>query len=168
MPEYNRSEVSALQNFENSPQILQIKAVLRDMFLAVFKALGESFAAFIDWIRTVPMPFPSSMMKVFGNEKLNVAVFIIMSVYILSINIKTYNMFRRDKAYAVNGARRIPEKTLLGHMWLGGAIGGGIAMAAYRHKTLHKSFVATAVFLGILQLVLYSVAVGFIGFWAFF
>ena len=45
-----------------------------------------------------------------------------------------------DKAKAKRGARRFPEATLFFLAVLGGSIGGIAGMAAFRHKTLHKSF----------------------------
>lgn len=38
------------------------------------------------------------------------------------------------------GARRIPEKTLLGLAAIGGSIGAICGMRLFHHKTLHKQF----------------------------
>lgn len=45
-----------------------------------------------------------------------------------------------DKQAAIRGARRIPEKTLLGTALLGGWPGGVLAQQLFRHKTAKPSF----------------------------
>lgn len=55
------------------------------------------------------------------------------------VNFITYGV---DKAKAKAGAWRIPETTLLGFSFFGGALGGSLAMYLFRHKTRHWYFVA--------------------------
>ena len=57
-----------------------------------------------------------------------------MIVLIPRINIKTYRLFAADKRYAQNDEERIPEWRLLANMFMGGAIGGAIAMYRLHHK----------------------------------
>lgn len=64
-----------------------------------------------------------------------VIIFGFMSI----VNFITYAV---DKAKAKAGAWRIPETTLLGFSFFGGAIGGTLAMYLFRHKTRHWYFVA--------------------------
>lgn len=45
-----------------------------------------------------------------------------------------------DKYLAKAKKRRIPEKTLLSFVAIGGTIGAGIAMFFFRHKTSKSSF----------------------------
>ena len=63
-------------------------------------------------------------------------------VYIGLMSIVTFFLYVSDKKKAKKGAWRIPEKTLLLCSFLGGAIGGMLAMQTVRHKTKHWYFFA--------------------------
>lgn len=65
------------------------------------------------------------------------------------ISLITFILYAADKSKAENGEWRIPEGTLLGFSFFGGAIGGYIAMQLVRHKTKHWYFHAVNI-LGIL------------------
>ena len=54
----------------------------------------------------------------------------------------TYIVYGVDKRRAVEGKWRIPEKVLLSMSFLGGAVGGYLAMKTLRHKTKHWYFYA--------------------------
>ncbi|MBR6726808.1 MAG: DUF1294 domain-containing protein [Clostridia bacterium] len=58
------------------------------------------------------------------------------------ISLITFFLYGADKSKAKRGAWRIPEKTLLLCSFLGGAVGGSLAMSLFRHKTKHWYFVA--------------------------
>ena len=61
-----------------------------------------------------------------------------LKVYIIilaAMSLLTFAFYVTDKAKAQAGAWRIPEKVLLGLSFLGGAVGGYIAMHVARHKT---------------------------------
>lgn len=154
--------------FENSPQVLAIKAESREFFYGIIDAFKGAFAAFYEWLKTVPLPAPPTMLKLFGNNKANLILFTAVNIFIIFINIKTYMLFAADKRYAVQNKERIPEKRLFGHMWAGGAPGAALAMVFKRHKTQHTSFVVNAVVLVSIQLIIYSMLLGFLGFWTFF
>lgn len=64
----------------------------------------------------------------------------IYSACLIIISWVTLIFYGVDKAKAKKKAWRIPEKTLLGLSFLGGAIGGYIAMFLFRHKTKHWYF----------------------------
>ncbi len=49
-------------------------------------------------------------------------------------------LYAGDKRKAKKGKWRIPEATLLGFSFFGGALGGYVAMYAVRHKTKHWYF----------------------------
>lgn len=46
----------------------------------------------------------------------------------------TFLLYGIDKALAISGAWRIPEKVLLTAVVLGGALGGFLGMIVFRHK----------------------------------
>ena len=56
-------------------------------------------------------------------------------IYILALSLVTFCFYGVDKYKAINGSWRIPEKTLLLLSFLGGAVGGVLAMNVVRHKT---------------------------------
>ena len=57
------------------------------------------------------------------------------------ISLITFSLYAIDKHRAKKGARRIPERVLLGFSLLGGGIGGALGMSLFRHKTKHLYFV---------------------------
>lgn len=60
--------------------------------------------------------------------------------YLVAINAVTFALFCLDKAKAVRGAWRIPEKVLLGCSAFGGAAGGLLGMRIAHHKTRKPLF----------------------------
>lgn len=155
-----------MQGFENSPEALVIKESLREFFLGLIENIKGAFLGFVDWVMDVHIAIPP-MLKIFENAKANLIFFLAVFVYIIFMNIKTYRMFARDKRYAENEEERIPEFRLLLNMWLGGGIGGSIAMRVHRHKTRHMLFRVTAAITVLLQALLSSLVFGFLGYWAF-
>ncbi len=60
---------------------------------------------------------------------------------VLLLNLVAFVMFGFDKMRSRRGgARRIPERTLLWSMFLGGFVGGFAGMRAFRHKTQKRPF----------------------------
>jgi uncharacterized membrane protein YsdA (DUF1294 family) len=157
-----------MRGFENSTPILQAKAFLREMFLAIISTVTDAFKAFYEWLKNVPLPVPPTMLKLFSNNKANFLIFCLVVIYVLFINIKTFILFRNDKRYAEESSSRIPERVLFKYMWIGGAAGAAAGMWLYRHKTQHQNFVVTAIVLLFVQMLLFSFIFGFLGFWAFF
>ena len=60
--------------------------------------------------------------------------------YLAFTNLLLFVLMGVDKAKAKRGARRFPEATLFFLAVIGGSLGGLLGMAAFHHKTLHKSF----------------------------
>ncbi len=67
-----------------------------------------------------------------------------------------------DKRAARNGARRVPERTLLLVCALGGSAAMLAAMRAIRHKTKHAKFMV-----GIPVMIIMQIAAGVILWWGF-
>lgn len=156
-----------MEAFENSPEALVIKESLREFFLGIIENIKGAFMGLFEWIRTIHIDLPP-FIKIFGNGKANMVLFIIIAAYAVIMNIKTYRLFKYDKRYAQDEEERIPEFRLLLNMWLGGGIGGFIAIYKLRHKTKHKTFTVTAKFLLVVQMLIYSYIIGFMAFWTFF
>ena len=84
--------------------------------------------------------------------------------YLLLINAVAFLAMGLDKGLAKKeGARRIPEKTLLGLAVIGGSIGAIFGMKLFRHKTLHNQFRYGLPLILILQLAAVALARGDIG-----
>lgn len=79
---------------------------------------------------------------------------LLLSLYLLSINLLSFLAFGRDKRLAQNGARRIPEFRLLLFAALGGAAGAWLGMKRFHHKTKKPMFRILVPLLLILQLAL--------------
>lgn len=157
-----------MERFENSPQILNLKAALREIFFAILDTITGAFKAFYESLKEAPIPAPPTMMKLFSNNKANLILFMVFVIYIAFINIRAYIIFAADKRYAKRNQERIPESKLFKYMWAGGAAGSGLSMVINKHKTQHKNFVITAAVLVIVQLILFSFILGYLGFWTFF
>ena len=64
----------------------------------------------------------------------------VLFCFFFVINLIAFVSIGYDKFLAKNQKRRIPERTLLSFVFLGGTIGSGIAMLLFRHKTAKKSY----------------------------
>lgn len=64
----------------------------------------------------------------------------IIILYLICINVITFLVFGIDKFLAIRSKRRIPEKDLLALSFIGGAIGGLLAMFIFKHKVAKGSF----------------------------
>ena len=62
-------------------------------------------------------------------------------IYLIIINFVTFIVFVLDKICAIKKKWRYKEVYLLGMCFVGGAIGGFLAMYLFRHKTKKKVFV---------------------------
>ena len=157
-----------MSGIENSTAVLEFKASLREIFLAILDTVSSAIRSFYEWLKTVPLPAPPTVLKMFSNNRANLILFLALVAYVLYFNIKAYVLFAEDKHYSIRHTERIPERVLFKYMWAGGAVGAAVAMIIKRHKTQHTSFVISAVVLVAIQLLLFSFALGFMGFWAFF
>lgn len=77
-----------------------------------------------------------TMSKKYYNRRMGNIILVCIAVLSL-VNFVVYGI---DKLKAKNNSYRIPEKILLGLSFLGGALGGVIAMNLFRHKTKHWYF----------------------------
>ena len=64
----------------------------------------------------------------------------ILFYYFLIVNFFGFASTGYDKQLAKQRKRRIPEKTLLSFVLIGGTIGSGLAMLTFRHKTAKTSY----------------------------
>ena len=64
----------------------------------------------------------------------------ILAGYIAVMSVVLLVMMKIDKERARRNQYRISERTLWVTALLGGAIGGGLGMQLFRHKTKHLSF----------------------------
>lgn len=67
-------------------------------------------------------------------------IHIILTIYLIAINIATFFVYGIDKWKARRSKCRIPESTLLTLAVLGGSIGAFIGMRTWHHKTMHNKF----------------------------
>lgn len=65
----------------------------------------------------------------------------------LVLNVTSFVLYYVDKQRAINGAWRIPERTLLIAALVGGAVGAELARVIARHKT-RKAYFSAAIFVG--------------------
>lgn len=74
--------------------------------------------------------------------------------YLLIINLLGFLIMLIDKQRAIHKEWRIPEKTLIGISFFGGAIGMLLGMSSFRHKTKHKKFTIGIPFILLMQICL--------------
>lgn len=79
--------------------------------------------------------------------------------WLIAANGIAFGLMVVDKRRAEAGDRRIPESTLLGWAWLGGALGTYAASRLVRHKTRKQPFAAKMVGICAAEIVL-------LGLWA--
>lgn len=72
-------------------------------------------------------------------------LFLTCAAVVAVLSLVTFVAYGADKQKARCGARRIPEKTLLLLSFLGGALGGFLAMRIFHHKTRGEHWYFTAV-----------------------
>ena len=68
-------------------------------------------------------------------------VYLLISSYLILMNLIGFALMGIDKHKAIKGAFRIPEATLFVVAIIGGSIGSIFGMYTFRHKTRHKKFV---------------------------
>ena len=61
-----------------------------------------------------------------------------------AMNVFTFSLYGADKRRACQGARRIPERTLLLATWMMGGVGAYGGMRVFHHKTRHAVFAVSA------------------------
>lgn len=80
-------------------------------------------------------------------------------IYFVGINTFSLLVMWFDKMRAKGHAYRVPEKRLFSLAITGGALGIGVGMRVFRHKTKHKSFTYGIPALVIVNLVVYAYVV---------
>lgn len=91
-------------------------------------------------------------------EKLTAFLWICFAI----VNVVAFIIMGVDKALAIKGKRRVPEKVLFMFAVLFGGLGGTMGMYSFRHKTKHWYF---AVFFPVLA-VIQAAALIYFGFFA--
>lgn len=61
-------------------------------------------------------------------------------LYLVTINLLTFLLFREDKRRSKDNGGRISESTLFSFCMFGGSIGGLLGMRIFHHKTNHPQF----------------------------
>ena len=82
--------------------------------------------------------------------------------YLVIVNIAGLAVMGIDKAKAIKGAWRIPEKTLFLFSLIGGSIGTWAGMYLFHHKTKHWYFVIGMPAILIIQFVIAAYFMGLI------
>lgn len=133
--------------------------------VAIGKALQWLWKIISEWVSQIPLP---TSIKLFSNDTVNLYVFTAVAALLLFANIRALYLFGKDKSCAKRKQRRVQESKLFRACFFGGAIGGIIGMNLFHHKTLKKKFSIGVPILFVIQLVLDSFVLGFLGFWTFF
>lgn len=132
---------------------------------AAGNAISKGWTTLLDWLHSLPLP---TSIKLFSNDTVNKYLFFGIVLYLLLMNIWALVLFGSDKYKAKRKQLRVRENKLFKVCFFGGAAGGIIGMNLFRHKTLKKKFSVGIPILFVLQLILNSFILGFLGFWTFF
>ena len=84
----------------------------------------------------------------------NISTVTIYLIWLGIMSLITFATWGWDKAAAINGSWRTPERVLLILIFLGGAAGGALGMNLFRHKTRKPHFRVALGIAGILQIAL--------------
>ena len=76
----------------------------------------------------------------------------IINIIYLIINVITFVVFGLDKFYAIKKKWRYKVTTLLGLCFIGGALGGFLAMKIFNHKTNKNIFTISVPLLLVVQI----------------
>ena len=82
---------------------------------------------------------------------------IFLAAYFVAVNVIAFALFGYDKYCATHDKWRVRESTLLLWSAVGGALGAGIAMEFFHHKTLHLKFKFGVPLLLFVQIILIGV-----------
>ena len=147
-------------------QILQTAGqYLYMLIVAIGSGIKWLWEVISEWVSHLPLP---TSIKLFSNDTVNLYIFVAVAAFLLIMNIRALYLFGADKSKAHRKQRRIQESKLFKVCFFGGAIGGIIGMNLFHHKTLKKKFSVGVPILFVIQLVLDSFILGFLGFWTFF
>lgn len=150
-------------------QIMQsIGQVLYIIFTQLWNGIQSLVSMVSLWLQGVTLPASPTVIKIFSNDSANKMIFFVVLGYILLMNIWAFALYRIDKKHARQRKTRVSEKKILRVCIFGGAGGGLLGMVMLRHKTKHKKFSVSIPVLFVIQLIIYSFVLGFLGFWAFF
>ena len=83
-------------------------------------------------------------------------------IYFFIINFIGFVIIGYDKKMAVANKYRIPEKTLLLFVFLGGIIGSGLAMLYFRHKTSKTSYLWKFFGIVVVQILVFILSYNFL------
>ncbi|MDD6485016.1 MAG: DUF1294 domain-containing protein [Clostridiales bacterium] len=155
-----------MENFKNI--MYRTGQVLYIIWIYIYGALCSLGKWISEYFKNVILPMTPTMLKFFSNHTANVIMFSLVSGFFLIMNICAFCMFGSDKKKAARKARRISESRLMRVCVFGGAIGGMLGMHLFRHKTMKRKFKICVPILFIIQLIVQSFILGFLGFWAFF
>lgn len=134
-------------------------------FSSLWSWIQLAFSAVGEWFSALPLP---TSIKLFGNDKVNKYLFFSFVIYLLIMNIWAMALFGSDKSKAKRKQNRVRESKLMRVCFFGGAVGGLIGMNVFHHKTLKRKFSVGIPVLFVIQLILNSFILGFLGFWTFF
>ena len=136
-------------------------------YIAVFFTwVGEGIGG---WIGSLHIPMLPTISRVLGVEAVSGTILALFAIYIIVINIISFNMFVSDKKKAESRREmRTSERALLSVCFWGGSLGGFLGMRIARHKTLKKKFTIGVTVMLVIQALLFSMVVGFFGFWIYF
>lgn len=152
--------------------IHQIMQSIGQITYLVIKQLGDMIQKLSEWVGSClqgfAVPASPTVLKIFSNASVNKTIFFIVMGYILLMNIWAFSLYGIDKKHARQRKVRVSERRLISVCAWGGAGGGLLGMAVFSHKTNHKKFRVSVPLLFVVQLILYSFVLGFLGFWAFF
>ena len=80
-------------------------------------------------------------------------------IILVILSFLTFLIWGWDKNASIKGRWRVPERTLLMMIFLGGAAGGALGMFTFRHKTRRPQFRLALWAAGIIQLLLFILLV---------
>ena len=81
--------------------------------------------------------------------------FMFFQKYLLIINVITFVVYGLDKLFAIKHKRRIRIITLLGLAFIGGELGGLLAMNIFHHKTNKKCFTIGLPLMLVMHIIIY-------------
>lgn len=151
---------------------------LIDILWNIYLFIVFLFENIVLFLENLYIPLLPTRTRILREGIISGTLLTVFLLYVITVNVSAFNLFRKDKLLSQSEQQldeeqarryeRISERRMIKRCFWGGAIGGFIGMRLCRHKTRKKKFTIWVPVMMSVQLLIYSMVIGFFGFWLCF